>query len=151
MFTPDPIPRPSGSPASSTPLADYLSWTRYGTDDDYTVLPRSLAESMPLPWQQHMRDLLAEFHRAFGHLQWPVYRVVPSGYERLTELDEQQLSEIGCTMELGDNGEPEYRLRDGSRVESPEERRFLVPRPDPIPSRHAGSEGPSASPAPPNW
>src|SRR5690606_40163138 len=93
MYTPDPIPRRSGPPASSTPLADYLARERRGVDAGYVVRPRSLAEAMPLPWQQQMRNLLAEFHQAFGHLQWPIYRVVPSRYERLTDLDEEQLAE----------------------------------------------------------
>ncbi|WP_019854950.1 hypothetical protein [Actinopolyspora mortivallis] len=149
MFTPDPIPRPSGPPESSTPLADYLARTPPGTDEDYVVLPRSLVESMPLPWQRHMRDLLAEFHQAFAHLNWPVYRVVPTRWELVADLDEQQLAEIGCTVELGDGGELEYRLRDGSRVEDPEHHRVLVPCPDPLPRRGDGSGGRAAEPAPP--
>src|SRR5690606_2121879 len=92
MFSDTPIPRHSGPPASNTPLRDYLTGTRPGVDDGYVVLPRSLVESMPLPWQQHMVHLLAEFHQAYGHLTWPVYRVVPSRYERLVDLDEDQLA-----------------------------------------------------------
>lgn len=138
MFTPDPIPRPSGPPASSTPLGDYLSTATHGVDSGYAVLPRSLAESMPLPWQQHMRHLLAEFHQAFGHLQWPVYRVVPSRYEWLVDLDDDQLAEVGCTVEVGDSGELEYRMRDGSRIEDPENKQVLVSCLDPIPRPDPG-------------
>ncbi|MGJ7907250.1 hypothetical protein ACOQFL_12300 [Actinopolyspora sp. H202] len=141
MFTPDPIPRPNGPPASSAPLGDYLSEQHHGVDQAYAVLPRSLAESMPLPWQRHMRDLLAEFHQAFGHLKWPVYRVVPTRYERLVDLDEDQLAEIGYTMEVDDTGELEYRSGDGVPVENPEQQRVLVPCLDPIPRRHGGSRG----------
>ncbi|GAA4859000.1 hypothetical protein [Saccharopolyspora rosea] len=149
MFTPDPIPRYSGPPASSTPLGDYLSRARLGVDRGYAVLPRSLAEAMPLPWQQQMRNLLAEFHQAFGHLQWPVYRVVPSRYERLVDLDDDQLAEVGCTVEVGDDGELEYRMRDGRRIDDPETHRVLVSCLDPIP-RQADQATP-APPPPARW
>ncbi|RCW40690.1 hypothetical protein DFQ14_11014 [Halopolyspora algeriensis] len=154
MFTPDPIPRPTGPPASSTPLGDYLTGVehsegRYGVDSGYVVLPRSLVESLPLPWQQHMRRLLTEFHEAFGYLSWPVYRVVPSRYERLVDLDDDQLAEVGCTVEVADSGELEYRQRDGSRISDPETRRVLVSCSDPIqpPGSGAGSAPPPAPPA----
>lgn len=159
MFTPDPIPRPTGPPASSTPLGDYLSHVeqpraQHGVDSGYAVLPRSLAESMPLPWQQHMSHLLAEFHQAFGHLQWPVYQVVPSRYERLVDLDDDQLAEVGCTVEVGDSGELEYRQRDGSTITDPESRHVLVSCLDPIPRQHPGPESgfqQAAPPPPPAW
>ncbi|GAA3361666.1 MULTISPECIES: hypothetical protein [Saccharopolyspora] len=157
MFTPDPIPRRSAPPASSTPLGDYLSRAGHGVDAGYAVLPRSLAESMPLPWQQHMRHLLAEFHQAFGHLQWPVYRVVPSRYERLVDLDDDQLAEVGCTVEVGDSGELEYRMRDGRRIENPESQQVLVSCLDPIPQRtnpaghHPGPPPAPGAPPPPAW
>ncbi len=150
MFTPNPIPRPSGPPASSTPLGDYLSEASHGVDSGYAVLPRSLAESMPLPWQQHMRQLLAEFHQAFGHLRWPIYQVVPSRYELLTDLDDDQLAEVGCTVEVGDSGELEYRWRDGRTVENPETKQVLVSCMDPIPHRGSGGDqGQQPAPAPP--
>ncbi|MDR7300817.1 hypothetical protein [Haloactinomyces albus] len=157
MFTPDPIPRPTGPPASSTPLGDYLdrveqSGARRGVDNGYAVLPRSLAESMPLPWQQHMHRLLAEFHEAFGHLQWPVYQVVPSRYEWLVDLDDDQLAEVGCTVEVGDSGELEYRQRDGTRIPDPEERQVLVSCLDPVPKRQPDpGSGTAPPPAPPSW
>ncbi|MDI2032592.1 hypothetical protein QFW96_28490 [Saccharopolyspora sp. TS4A08] len=112
------------------------------------MLPRSLAEAMPLPWQHQMRNLLAEFHQAFGHVQWPVYRVVPSRYERLANLDDDQLAEVGCTVEVGDDGELEYRMRDGRRIEDPEQQQVLVSCLDPIPPRGAQ---PPAAPPPPAW
>jgi hypothetical protein len=152
MFTPDPIPRPTGPPASSTPLGDYLAQARHGVNTGYAVLPRSLAESMPLPWQQQMRQLLGEFHQAFGHLQWPVYRVVPSRYERLVDLDDDQLAEVGCTVEVGDSGDLEYRMRDGRRIDHPEAQQVLVSCLDPIPRQQQGGTGSvPAAPAPPAW
>ena len=155
MFTPDPIPRRTGPPASSTPLGDYLSNATHGVDDGYAVLPRSLAEGMPLPWQQQMRHLLAEFHQAFGHVQWPVYRVVPSRYERLVDLDDDQLAEVGCTVEVGDDGELEYRWRDGRTVADPDNHQVLVSCLDPIPRQQPGTPYATnpipAAPPPPAW
>ncbi|HWE90661.1 MAG TPA: hypothetical protein VG317_14460 [Pseudonocardiaceae bacterium] len=136
MFTPDPIPRPSGPPASSAPLRDYFgSGPRPGVDDGYVVLPLSLAEAMPLPWQHQMTYLLAEFHRAFGHLSWPIYRVVPSRHEKLVDLDEEQLAEAGYLVEIDANGELVYRERSGRRVDNAESTTVLVSCLDPIPQQ----------------
>jgi hypothetical protein len=132
MFGPPQLPRPSGPPASSTPLADYLARGWPGVDDGYVVLPRSLAESMSLPWQQHLVHLLAQFHEAHGRLQWPVYRVVPSRYERLIDLDEEQLAEAGYLVEIDVGGEMVYRERSGRKVEDPENTTVLVSCLDPI-------------------
>jgi hypothetical protein len=150
MFTPDSIPRPSGPPASSTPLRDYLNATPHpGVDAGHAVLPRSLAESMPLPWQQQMTYLLAEFHQAFAHLNWPVYRVVPSRYEKLVDLDEEQLAEAGFLVEIDTDGELVYRERSGRRVANAEEAMVLVSALDPIPQQSAGHVPPAPAPQPP--
>ncbi|HEX3646835.1 MAG TPA: hypothetical protein VHV49_00325 [Pseudonocardiaceae bacterium] len=133
MFTPDPIPRPSGPPASSTPLHDYFETPRPGADVGYAVLPRSLVEAMPLPWQQQLTYLLSEFHQAFAHVTWPIYRVQPSRHERLTDLDEDQLAEVGFLVEIDPDGEVVYRDRAGRVVERPTETTVLVSCLDPIP------------------
>ncbi|MGO1049155.1 hypothetical protein [Crossiella sp. CA198] len=148
MFSNDPIPRPGRPPASSSPLADYLSGARHGVDSGYAVLPRSLAESMPLPWQQQMVHLLAEFHQAYGHLPWPVYRVVPSRYEFLVDLDEDQLAEVGCLVEIDGDGELVYRERNGARIPNPEDKRVLVSCLDPIPNQQSGFVQPAVAPRP---
>ncbi|HTI21568.1 MAG TPA: hypothetical protein VL652_11280 [Kutzneria sp.] len=142
-FTPEPIPRPAGRPASSTPLSDYLNSTNQGVDAGYAVLPRSLAESMPLPWQQQFATLIAQFHQAYAHLQWPVYRVVPSRYERLVDLDEEQLAEAGYLMEIDSDGEIVYRTRSGTLVENPEQTTALVSVLDPIPHNRHGRVEPA--------
>jgi hypothetical protein len=138
MFGPNQIPRHDGPPASSSPLADYLDRPNLpGADNGaYAVLPRSLAEAMPLPWQQQVTSLLAEFHSAFGHLAWPVYKVVPSRPERLVDLDEEQLAEIGMIVELDTDGELVYRERGGRRVDDPEHTTVLVQCLDPIPKQN---------------
>ncbi|HEY0696906.1 MAG TPA: hypothetical protein VGD43_03750, partial [Micromonospora sp.] len=98
-YSSDPIPRPAGPPAAGSPLRDFLSSVRNGVDPGYLVLPRSLAESMPPAWQHQLAQLVAELQQAYGHLPWPVYRVVPSRPERLADLDEEQLAEVGCIVE----------------------------------------------------
>lgn len=129
---PPPLPRQAGSPASSTPLADYLAQRPAGVDDDYVVLPRSLVESMPLPWQQQLVNLLNQFHRGHSQLSWPAYRVVPSRRERLVDLDEDQLTEAGYLVEIDVEGEMIYRERNGREVSDPHETFVLVPCLDPI-------------------
>ncbi len=133
MFTPDPIPRSGRPPASSTPLRDFLEQRPPGVDQGYAVLPRSLAEGMPLPWQQQMVRLLAEFHQMHGQLNWPVYRVVPSRYEKLVDLDEEQLAEVGVLVEIDGDGELVYRERTGKRIVNAAEAEVLVSCLDPIP------------------
>jgi hypothetical protein len=134
---PDQVARPPAQPASATPMRDYLSaGPRPGTDQGYVVLPRSLVENMPLVWQHQFAHLLAEFHQAAAHLQWPVYRVVPSKWERLVDLDEDQLAEVGCIVEIDTDGELVYRERHGRRIENPEQTTVLVSVADPLPGDH---------------
>ena len=132
MSEADPIPRPAGRPASATPLRDHLELAERGVDEDYVVLPRSLAETMPLPWQQQMAYLLDELHKTYSDLPWPVYRVVPSRVERLVDLDESQLAEAGYLLEIDTSGELVYRDRDDAVVPDPAAREVLVSCLDPV-------------------
>lgn len=132
-FAASPIPRPAGPPASAAPLRDYLAGVHNGVDPGYVVVPRSLAESMPLLWQQQLVHLLAELQHAYGHLPWPIYRVVPSRTELLVDLDEEQLAEVGCLVEIDSDGELRYRDRQGRIIEHPERHQVLVSCLDPIP------------------
>jgi hypothetical protein len=119
-------------------VRDYLASPRPGADAGYVVVPRSLAEAMPLPWQQHMTYLLSEFHQAFSHVTWPAYRVVPSRYEKLVDLDEEQLAEVGALVEIDTDGEVVYRDRSGRIIEHPDQTSVLVACLDPIPPPQAG-------------
>ncbi|WP_414935516.1 hypothetical protein [Amycolatopsis sp. cmx-11-51] len=130
--TPQPA-RQAARPASSTPLADQLKQGWPGVDPGYVVLPRSLAEGMSLPWQQQMAALLAQFHHENAHLAWPIYRVVPSRYEKLVDLDEEQLAEAGYLVEMDTEGEMIYRERSGRKIEDPASTTVLVSCLDPIP------------------
>ncbi|PWV70573.1 hypothetical protein SAMN05421630_11821 [Prauserella marina] len=151
MFGAPQAPR-SAPPASSTPLADHLGRGWPGVDQGYVVLPRTLAESMPLPWQQQLANLMAQFHETHGRLSWPAYRVVPSRPERLIDLDEEQLAEVGYLVEIDSDGEMVYRERSGKKVEDPAGTTVLVSCLDPIarqvPRRGARQEG--TGPAPMN-
>lgn len=129
-----PAPR-SSPPASSTPLSDYLRRERPGVTDGYVVLPRALVEGMPLPWQQQMVNLLAQFHDSHARLDWPAYRVVPSRPERLVDLDEEQLAEAGYLVEIDSEGEMVYRERSGRKVEDPDSVTVLVSCLDPVVER----------------
>jgi hypothetical protein len=130
-------PPPVGRPMSANPVHDYLSSGPHpGVPEDYVVMPRSLVESMPLPWQAAMTQILSEFHQTYGHLEWPEYRVVPSRRERLVNLDEEQLAEAGYLVEIDVDGDLVYRERGGKRIENPEETEVLVSCPDPIPSQY---------------
>jgi hypothetical protein len=146
VFTPEPITRHAGPPASNAPVRDYLATPRPGADTTYVVVPRSLAEAMPLPWQQHLTYLLSEFHQAFSHVAWPTYRVVPSRYEKLTDLDEDQLAEVGCLVEIDAAGEVVYRDRSGRLIDNPAETTVLVSVLDPIPPPKPGQSQPGQPP-----
>ncbi len=159
MYTSDPIQRPAGPPASSSPLRDYLARGGPGVQPGYVVLPRALVEAMPLPWQNAMVQILAEFQDAYRHLTWPEYRVVPSRRERLVNLDEEQLAEVGCLVEIDAAGELVYRERNGKLIADPETVEVLVSCLDPIPTQHTNPDQatpPRGFPAPPvqqrtNW
>jgi hypothetical protein len=127
-----------------SPLPDYLRAPHPGTSEDYVVLPKSLVQAMPLQWQNAMTQILQEFHQTFAHLNWPEYRVTPSRKEKLVNLDEEQLAEVGYLVEIDVDGELVYRERSGRRIENPEEMEVLVSVMDPIPGdyRNANQDTP---------
>jgi biotin-(acetyl-CoA carboxylase) ligase len=111
-----------------------------------------LAEAMPLAWQNAMTQIMAEFQQAHGHLTWPEYRVVPSRRERLVDLDEDQLAEVGCIMEIDADGAVVYRERNGKLIANPESTEVLVSCLDPIPLEQSNANDetpPRGFPAPP--
>ncbi|MGH3432104.1 MAG: hypothetical protein ACRDQB_04630, partial [Thermocrispum sp.] len=143
-FAVAPLPRHAGPPASSTPLADQLAQGGPGVTDGYVVLPRGLAEQMPLSWQRLAAAVLAEFHHTHHGLGWPRYRVLPSREERLVDLDEEQLAEAGFVVEMDSGGVLVYRERNGRKVADPERATVLVTCLDPVqPQRPGGPPAPS--------
>jgi hypothetical protein len=128
----------AGGPASTTPVQDYLDRPAPGATADHLVVPRSLAQSMPLRWQQVFVGLLADLHDAYGHLPWPEYKVVPSRWEHLVDLDEEQLAAAGYHADLGQDGDLEYRDTDEELVADPEHRQVLAAVDDPLPPASAG-------------
>jgi hypothetical protein len=130
-------PEPS-VPASTTPLQDYLDRPALGAGEDYLVVPRSLAQSMPLRWQQVFVGLLADLHDAYADQPWPEYLVVASRRERLVDLDEEQLAAAGYVADIGPDGALEYRDSADRVVPDPENQRVLAPVTDPLPPASAG-------------
>ncbi len=133
------------APASTTPVADYLDRPAPGATPDHLVVPRSLAQSMPLRWQQVFVGLLADLHDAYGDLPWPDYRVVPSRWELLVDLDEEQLAAAGYHADLGADGELEYRDTRDVPVVDPGSCRVLAPVDDPLPRVAGGRVPPRAA------
>jgi hypothetical protein len=132
------MPPEASVPASTTPVQDYLDRPSRGATEDHLVVPRSLAQSMPLRWQQVFVGLLADLHDAYGHLPWPDYKVIPSRWELLVDMDEEQLAAAGFHADLGTDGELEYRDGDDDLVPDPEHQRVLAPVDDPLPRAAAG-------------
>jgi len=128
-------------------VQDYLDRPAPGAAADHLVIPRSLAQSMPLRWQQVFVGLLADLHDAYGHLPWPDYRVVPSRWEFVVDLDEEQLAATGYHADLGPDGELEYRDAAEDVLAEPGRHRVLAPVDDPLPPAAAGRVEPR--PAPP--
>jgi hypothetical protein len=96
---------------------------------------------MPLRWQREFVDLLADLHDAYARLDWPVYRVVPSRRELLTDLDDGQLAAAGYAADLDADGELVIRDLDdptGPPVPDAHATRVLAPVADPIPPASAG-------------
>ncbi|MEJ3655707.1 hypothetical protein WEH80_22310 [Actinomycetes bacterium KLBMP 9759] len=132
------MPPDAPIPASTTPVQDYLDRQAPGATADHLVVPRSLAQSMPLRWQQVFVGLMADLHDAYAHMSWPDYRVIPSRWELLVDLDEEQLAAAGFHADLGPDGELEYRDAAENLVTSPETHRVLAPIADPLPPASAG-------------
>jgi hypothetical protein len=126
-------------PASTTPLRDYLDRPVPGATEDHLVIPRSLAQSMPLRWQQVFVGLVQDLHDAYGHLDWPEYKVTPCRWDVLVDLDEQQAMAAGYVAELGPDGQLEYReAQTDEPVEDAAHHRVLAPVDDPLPPASAG-------------
>ena len=129
---------PPDSPASTTPVQDYLDRAVPGASADYLVIPRALAQSMPLRWQQVFVGLLTDLHDAYGHLTWPEYRVVPSRWEIVSDLDE------GAARRRGHSRRPRAGRRSGvprhrrAPDHRPQRHRVLAPVEDPLPLPSAG-------------
>ena len=135
------------APASTTPLRDYLDRPARGATQDYLVVPRALAQSMPLRWQQVFTGLLADLHDAYANLEWPEYRVVPSRWEVLADLDEDQLAAAGFLADLGADGELVYRDAADQVVTDPDRHQVLAAVEDPLPPASAGRIEPRPAPS----
>ncbi len=145
---PTPIQAWSGPPASATPLRDLLGEPHPSVSPDYVVLPRSLVESMPLPWQHQMAALLAELHAAFARAPWPRYQITPTREAPLNGLDEAELAQVGVHADLDDEGDLVYRdARTGAPIPDADERIVQVRCSDPLTAFRV----PTPPASPPTW
>lgn len=136
---PDDTPTPTPPPDDSPPLRQLLNHQHPSVSPEHIVLPRTLIDTMPPPWQQQLGHLLEELHRATQNASWPAaaYRVTPLRRTQLTELDESDLRRIGIQAEYDDDGELVYRhTRTNQQITSPGRRAVLVPTRDHLPSAH---------------
>jgi hypothetical protein len=127
-------PRP-GPVASTTPLRDHLAQPGLpGVLEDYLVLPRVLAEAMPLAWQTQLATLLAELHHAYRGAPWPGYAVAALLPVPLTGCNEEQLAAVDVQADLDDDGaQLTYRdRRTGAVIEHPDTQTVLVKVADPL-------------------
>lgn len=106
---------------------------------NYLVLPRSVLQSMPQPWQARFCTLLDELHELFGGLDWPSYdvRALAREQEFITPyVDCPECGEVGGDADCPTcGGETEIEDPEGPRYETPEEVGF---RDDPIPHYNRG-------------
>ena len=126
-------------PASTTPVQDYADRPAPGATADHIVVPRSLAQSMPLRWQQVFVGLLADLHDAYGDLPWPDYAVVPSRWEYLVDLDEEQLAARASTPTSAPTASWSSATRPNAWCADPARHRVLAPVDDPMPPASAGA------------
>lgn len=78
-------------------------------DERYAVLPQHVLAQLPSALQHQLASLMDRVHQTMSDSSWLTYRVVPSRYARLDELDEPGLREAGVSTELGSDGELVYR------------------------------------------
>lgn len=135
---------------SSTPVAHYFAQYHgpgVSPEGAYVVLPRMLLEQLPLAVQHQVIQAVQQAHHYMAAADWPEHRVVPSRWEPITGLDDQQLREAGLVAELDPAGTLVYRELASGRQLSPEQTadNVLVPttesRPRPHPSPHHPATG----------
>lgn len=124
----------------------------------YLTLPRTLLQSMPIPWQERFVALLDEFHAAFAHVpQAEAYEVTAGTEHVVSEMDERQLALAGVSVDYYGGEEPPSKLagnaladweeeheteptyqhiRDGREMDQCE--RVILPGDDPVPHYNRG-------------
>lgn len=120
---------------------------------NYTVLPRTLLQSMPEEWQHRFTALMDELDTAFAHVpQARAYKVTAAEVHEAGELTDQQMTAARIRAEERpcdedhDHGEDEgvncftvigyTDLETGRELDRDE--RVLVPVPDPLPAYNRG-------------
>lgn len=110
---------------------------------NYLVLPRTLLQSMPVPWQARFVSLIDELHEAFQHVpQAQAYKVQAAKEYILEEMTADQLWAAGIQVEnddpdLGPGLETTYHSTEDGR-EMDRHERVLLPVADPVPHYDRG-------------
>lgn len=123
------------------------------TYSNYLVLPRTLLQSMPEPWQHQFTAMLGQLSSAFSHVPQPeAYKVAAAEEHIVREMTPEQLARAGITTEDGpcredhDHGASEgadcwpevtYTDEAAGREMDPHER-VLIPVQDPVPHYNRG-------------
>jgi hypothetical protein len=122
------------------------------------VVPRTLAQSMPIDWQLQFVECMEQLDTAFAHLPRPeAYKVIAGREALVGELDDDELRAAGVNIDRYAGERPPSRL-DGQALEKwqadhaqdeptyyddndnelDRHTRVVVPTPDPIPHYNRG-------------
>lgn len=141
-------PAGSSQPSPTLPVSQYLDQYQppgLSPDGGYVVLPRLLLDQLPPALQQQATQMLSRIHELMAAAEWPVYRVVPSRWDPINELDDAQLRSAGIIAELDARGDLVYReLATGRQLDDSEAcNRVLVPARDHSPRPHSSASATS--------
>ncbi|WP_051757133.1 hypothetical protein [Kitasatospora purpeofusca] len=132
-------PRPAtGTAGAARRSTDGPVHTHFGLSyAAYLVVPRTLLQSMPEPWQQRLADCLAELHEAFAHVpQAEAYEVTAVVERDAWLLDDDQARAAGVAVVESEPGGFLRYFRDGRELGLDET--VPVPVADPVPHYDRG-------------
>lgn len=106
---------------------------------NYQVVPRTLAQSMPVEWQARWVACLEELRAAFEHVEHPpAYQVEAATESTYADLTATERKAAGVTREHAPEGDDGYVYYDQDGTEHDGQERVLVPAGNPIPHYDRG-------------
>lgn len=107
----------AGSPEQRLdgPLRRWFTADPVRAAQGHAVIPRTLAQSMPLPWQERMADLLDELDAAFRHIAPPEWEARAVRWIAPTHCGGGDLD--AARVEVVDEDGVRVFLRDGDRLD----------------------------------
>jgi hypothetical protein len=112
--------------------------------NNYQVVPRSLAQSMPVEWQQRFVVCMQELRDAFSHIEHPnAYEVQAAEEWTYGDLNDAQMLRLNITRpdapnDADDDDEPLDLYYDADGEEHQGWESLLIPTRDPIPHYNRG-------------